>query len=158
MKRVATSIVEVRDGRVLNYQGDYDSYLYSVNQEITAGEREVTGRQTKPGKTQRLDEKSARSSQVNDRQLRKELANVEKAIARFTEQKAELNSQLLQTTDPAEALRLHNNVTNIAQNNWPSRKNGGWICNSNSNAFKLRDGPAHGLQLNMFSANGQSGE
>ena len=115
LKRVATCVVEVRDGRVVNYQGDYDSYLYSVNQEITAGERELTGRQTKPGKTQRSDEKSARSSLVNDRQLRKELANVEKAIARFTEQKADLNSQLLQTTDPAEALRLHNSVTNIAQ-------------------------------------------
>ncbi len=39
MKRVATCIVEVRDGRVTNYRGDYDAYLYSVNKEIDEGER-----------------------------------------------------------------------------------------------------------------------
>ena len=39
-KRVATCIVEVRDGRVTNYRGDYDAYLYTVNKEIEDGERE----------------------------------------------------------------------------------------------------------------------
>src|SRR5665213_3575019 len=33
-KRVATCIVEVRDGRVTNYNGQYDAYLYKVNKEI----------------------------------------------------------------------------------------------------------------------------
>ena len=40
MKRVATSIVEVRDGRVTNYRGDYEAYLYAVNKEIDDGDRE----------------------------------------------------------------------------------------------------------------------
>src|SRR4029077_8002082 len=40
MKRVATCIVEVRDGRVTNYRGNYGAYLYSVNKEIDDGERE----------------------------------------------------------------------------------------------------------------------
>ena len=40
MKRVATCIVEVRDGHVTNYRGDYEAYLYSVNKEIEEGERE----------------------------------------------------------------------------------------------------------------------
>ena len=40
MKRVATCIVEVRDGRVTNYSGNYDAYLYKVNKEIEDGERE----------------------------------------------------------------------------------------------------------------------
>lgn len=40
MKRVATCIIEVRDGHVTNYGGDYDSYLYVVNKEIDDGERE----------------------------------------------------------------------------------------------------------------------
>src|SRR5690606_2496060 len=31
MKRLATSVIEVRDGHVRNYGGDYDSYLYAVN-------------------------------------------------------------------------------------------------------------------------------
>ena len=45
---------------------------------------------------------------------RKEINSVEKTIARLDEQKRELNSRLLATADPAEALRLHNEVTVIA--------------------------------------------
>src|SRR4051812_542289 len=37
--RVATCIVEVRDGRVINYNGKYEAYLDRVNEEIEAGER-----------------------------------------------------------------------------------------------------------------------
>src|SRR5947208_1076855 len=48
MKRVATCIVEVRDGHVTNYRGDYEAYLYSVNKEIDDGERELTTRMAKP--------------------------------------------------------------------------------------------------------------
>ncbi len=38
MKRVATCIVEVRDGHVTNYRGDYDAYLYAVNKGIDESE------------------------------------------------------------------------------------------------------------------------
>ena len=48
MKRVATCIVEVRDGRVTNYRGQYDAYLYKVNKEIEDGERELATRMAKP--------------------------------------------------------------------------------------------------------------
>ena len=47
MKRVATHIIEVRDGRVVNYHGDYDAYLYSVNKEIEEGERELASKMSK---------------------------------------------------------------------------------------------------------------
>ncbi len=40
-KKVATCIVEVRDGRVTNYSGQYDAYVYKVNKEVEAGEREL---------------------------------------------------------------------------------------------------------------------
>src|SRR4029079_14390430 len=39
--KVATCIVEVRDGRVTNYSGQYSAYLYRVNKEIEEGEREL---------------------------------------------------------------------------------------------------------------------
>ena len=48
LKRVATSIIEVRDGRVVNYLGDYEAYLYSVNKEIEEGERDTATRMSKP--------------------------------------------------------------------------------------------------------------
>ena len=40
MRRVATSVIEVRDGSVKNYFGDYETYLQSVEQEVDQGERE----------------------------------------------------------------------------------------------------------------------
>src|SRR5205085_10100248 len=39
-KRVATAIVEVRDGRVTHYGGQYDAYVDKGNQEHQAGQRE----------------------------------------------------------------------------------------------------------------------
>ena len=48
LKRVATCIIEVRDGHVTNYNGQYDAYLYSVNKEIDEGEREQATRLAKP--------------------------------------------------------------------------------------------------------------
>src|SRR5690606_1861817 len=39
MRRLATNIVEVRDGTAKNYGGDYDAYLYYINREIEEGER-----------------------------------------------------------------------------------------------------------------------
>src|SRR5947199_933933 len=48
MKRVATCIVEVRDGHVTNYRGDYEAYLYSVNKEIDEGERQQEKGLSKP--------------------------------------------------------------------------------------------------------------
>ena len=47
MRRVATCVVEVRDGHVTNYRGDYEAYLYAVNREIEEGEREVASRKAK---------------------------------------------------------------------------------------------------------------
>src|SRR6185436_15490879 len=44
MSRVATCIIEVRDGHVTNYRGDYEAYLYMVNKEIEEGERELATR------------------------------------------------------------------------------------------------------------------
>ena len=46
-KRVATCIVEVRDGRVTHYSGQYEAYVYKVNKEIEAGERELATQQSK---------------------------------------------------------------------------------------------------------------
>jgi ATP-binding cassette, subfamily F, member 3 len=116
LKRVASCVVEVCDGRVMNYQGNYGSYLYRVNQEIAAGERElVLGREKTAAKKGGSSSQSERPKRADDRQLRKELANLEKAIARFGEQKSELNSRLLYSTDPAEALRLHNELNDIVK-------------------------------------------
>ena len=116
MRRVATCVVEVRDGRVTNYRGDYEAYLYSVNKEIDDGEREQATRMSKPpaaAKSHKVDSRRVDSRQArrSDRDIRKEMAILERTIARLDEQKKILNGQLMQATGPAEALRLHNEVS-----------------------------------------------
>src|SRR6202020_282661 len=63
LKRMATSIIEVRDGRVVNYLGDYEAYLYSVTKEIEEGERETASRMTKPPKEVLKAKKTPKSAQ-----------------------------------------------------------------------------------------------
>ena len=116
MKRIATSVIEVRDGQVKNYIGDYDAYLYAMNKEIDEGERELSARtlskSAKPhGKTRKSE---AQVSEKDHRKIRKEITNIEHKIARLDEQKRGLNERLLSTTDADEALRLHNEVEAIA--------------------------------------------
>ena len=116
MKRIATNIIEVRDGHVTNYRGDYESYLYSVNKEIEDGERELAKGLSKapPRGTKGGPSKSAKAPsgppRRSEREIRKEMTNIERTIARLDELKKQTNNQLMTATDPAEALRLHNEV------------------------------------------------
>ena len=111
VKRVATCVIEVRDGRVTNYGGGYDAYLYAVNKEIDDGERELATRLSKAPPTTNKPAAVARAPRRDDRAVRKEIATIEKTIARFDDQKKKASSQLLETFDATESLRLHNEVT-----------------------------------------------
>ena len=111
-KRVATCIVEVRDGRVTNYSGQYDAYVYKVNKEIEAGERALATERTKlPPSVAKPARVAPRPAQRNERVVRKEIKTLEKTIAQLDEQKRALNAQLQESTDATEALRLDNEVT-----------------------------------------------
>jgi ATP-binding cassette subfamily F protein 3 len=114
-KRVATCMVEVRDGRVSHYNGKYEAYLDKVNKEIEAGERELADARTKlPLEVARPAVKApARSSQKNERAARKEIKAIEQTIAQLDEQKRSLNARLLESTDAAAALQLHNEIAEL---------------------------------------------
>lgn len=113
MSRIASCVIEVRDGRVINYNGDYDTYLYAVNREITDGRREeAAGLAKTPDDHRRIVVKAKPN---DERKLRKELSKIEKLIARLDEEKRDFNEQLLKETDPDKALELHNEVEARAQ-------------------------------------------
>jgi len=114
-KRVATCIVEVRDGRVTNYSGQYDSYVYMVNKEIEAGERELASQKVKlPTEIAKPAKAAYRPVQINGKDPKKLLKTIEKTIAQLDAQKRELDSQLMNSSDAKEALRLHNEASTVA--------------------------------------------
>ena len=112
MKRVATCVIEVRDGHVTNHGGGYDAYIYAVNKEIDAGERERHANLSKPTREAHRPIVS-KSERRDERKLRKEVSKLEKAIARLDQEKTSLNEQLLKETNPDEALRLHEAITEL---------------------------------------------
>jgi ATP-binding cassette subfamily F protein 3 len=86
-----------------------------VNKEIEDGEREQAKRMAKPPAPLIGGSKAApRAARRNEREVRKEISTIEKTIARLDEQKKQVNDQLMKSTDPAEAMRLHNEVTTIS--------------------------------------------
>ncbi len=133
MSRVATNIIEVRDGNARNFLGDYDAYLYSINKEIddasSAGSGKLSGIESRPGKSGKKSGKNKagksgknksnsdghdRDVQKAHRKRQKEIKSLERKIAELDVEKKDLNQQLLETTDPDEALKLHGRFTDVS--------------------------------------------
>lgn len=117
MRRVATSVIEVRDGTVRNFFGDYETYLQAVEQEVDEGERQRNAASGKPaGAAQAAKSGGAadyRASQQDNRRADKELKNLEKKIAKLDSQKKQLEQQLLTETDPVKAVQMHKELTEV---------------------------------------------
>ncbi|WP_372895177.1 ABC-F family ATP-binding cassette domain-containing protein [Stieleria sp.] len=118
MQRVATNVIEVRDGTVKNYFGNYESYLQSVESEVDEGERErdrIAGKASPPPPTKIASAEDYRANQRQSRKTEKEIKNLEKKIAQLDDEKKAVNAKLLTETDPDEAVRLHDQLTEISQ-------------------------------------------
>ena len=117
MQRVATSVIEVRDGSVKNYFGNYQSYLTSVEKEIDDGERERAGKAkgAPGGPNHKASVGDYRQGQRDQRRAEKELKNLEKKIARLDAEKGAINKKLLSETNPKEALELHQTLTEVSE-------------------------------------------
>ena len=118
MHRVATSVIQVRDGSVKNYFGNYDRYLESVEQEVDDGERERAQSQSKSGAggpPPKAKSTDYRQSQRDQRKTEKELKNLERKIASLDDEKRAINEKMMTETDPNEALRLHKQLTEISE-------------------------------------------
>jgi ATP-binding cassette, subfamily F, member 3 len=110
MGRVATNIIEVREGRVTNYSGNYENYLYMVNKEIDDGERALAATKAKvPGAVLQ----AARPAIRNEKEIRKDLKSTEKLIAQLDTQKKELTEKFTSTKNAAEAQRLETELERV---------------------------------------------
>ena len=117
VRRIATNIIEVRDGQVRNYAGKYDDYIYYVNKEIEDGERErASGRLATPpagkGAGSKVD-KPAAAKDIHTQ--RKTLRNLEKAIAKLDEQKKAFNAEMMKTSDAKKAMELHTQLEAVTK-------------------------------------------
>jgi ATP-binding cassette, subfamily F, member 3 len=108
MDKVATGVIEVRDGQVTNYPGPYRDYLYRVNSEIDEGLRAFGGSGAEKKETVTEADKAKRKEHARRvHQKRKELKNVEKQMKRTEELKKQLEEELLNVTDATKAQLLH---------------------------------------------------
>lgn len=117
MQRVATSVIEVRDGSAKNYLGDYSAYVYSISQEINDGRRD-TADNPGAGSGGTGDDKKAskpKMSFAENREAQKEIKKIERLIAKLDKEKKALNEELLKCTDAAEALVLHDDFAKASQ-------------------------------------------
>jgi ATP-binding cassette subfamily F protein 3 len=114
VRTVATNVVEVKDGRVVNYLGSYEQYLAAMNQEIDA-EEEVTGRTVPPRKPTPPagGGKAKPTSGRGERDARREIGNLERTIARLDADKKRCNAALLAETDVEAAIKLHAELTEV---------------------------------------------
>lgn len=116
MKRIATSIIEVRDGTAKNYLGDYDSYLHWMNREIEEGERSYRLSNTDTRSSAKAGDSGVKETKnaLPDRITQKKIKKIERKIAELDDTKKQLQQQMLSTTDPQTALNLHHQIEQVS--------------------------------------------
>jgi len=115
MHRVATSVIEVRDQRVVSYPASYDDYVYRVHKELEDGLRAehatyAAAADADGAATATPTKRSGRE----ERELQKRLRSLERKIAKLDEEKQEIDADLLKATDANEAQRLQNRHSDVS--------------------------------------------
>ncbi|WP_013628310.1 ABC-F family ATP-binding cassette domain-containing protein [Rubinisphaera brasiliensis] len=108
VKRIATQVIEVADGHVADYPGDYETYLYRVEKEIDDHEAARGGGSSGGGKAGKKNKRKKGSDDP-----RKKLNKVEKKIASLDDERMALQKKFVTLTDPKEAEKIHNQMEEI---------------------------------------------
>jgi ATP-binding cassette subfamily F protein 3 len=112
--QVATCMVEVRDGRVALYSGKYEDYLYRVNKEIEAGEREAAAERVKLPPEVLRARRAPEPLRRSESDIQAELTALEETIARLNEEKGALDARLCEPADEDELQRLCDKLAEVA--------------------------------------------
>lgn len=108
-KKVATGIVEVRDGQVALYSGKYDDYVYRVNKEIEAGEREAAAVRVKLPPD--VLKSRARRTPAD---IQAEMQSLESTLASLEEKRHALDARLSEPAEADELERLCDELARVA--------------------------------------------
>lgn len=106
MGKVATDVIEVVNGSVKAYEGDYESYLYRVKKEVADGHREQH-QESVAKQEQKSSKKREKGLGGKIKNARKELSAIERKIAQLDEKKNKINEQFLKATSSQEAQEHH---------------------------------------------------
>lgn len=110
MHRVATDVIEVREGSVVSYPASYDDYVYRIQKEIDAGLRSEAAAHSGAGEV--ATNKKARGKASHDAQKR--LKSVERKIAKLDAERKGLSDKMMHVTDAKEATELQERTSVIA--------------------------------------------
>ena len=114
MQRVASGVIEVRDSSVANYPGDYANYVWRIEQEVKEGTRtdqpQTSGAPVRAAGSSRQD---ARSNAQREREMKKEIAALERKIERLDQRKKAVQAELLTVTESAAARRLQQELSQL---------------------------------------------
>jgi len=111
--RVATCIVEVRDGGVAAFSGNYENYVYRVNKEIEDGERELATQKVKlPGSVLKP---AKPDGMKHENDLKKEIENLERTIAHLDEKKREVDDLYVKAENAKDSERLYDEVMKLTE-------------------------------------------
>lgn len=114
LSRIATNIIEVRDGTARAYEGGYEGYLYYINREIEEGERSRAP--TKRNDASTTATKSGGQSDprpLDAKQAQKEMKTLEKTIKTLDAQRIEINTRLESVTDAQEMEKLTREIQSL---------------------------------------------
>lgn len=109
---VATCMIEVREGRVALYPGKYDDYVYRVNKEVEAGEREAASERAKlpPDVLKARAKRAARGAD----EIRADIERVEGSISELEATRGELEAKLGEPASDAELQRICDKLAETA--------------------------------------------
>jgi ATP-binding cassette subfamily F protein 3 len=119
--RVATGVIEVRNGRVRHYPDDYDSYVYRIGKELEP-EPVVAAQPSAASGDQRTGSDNRKAQNQRRRQRNKEITSLERTISRLDDERSEIRNQLMQCTDVVEAQRLHEKSVEIQEQIKPAEQ------------------------------------
>ncbi len=117
MQALATDVIEVRGGRVAAYPGSYETYLYRIRKETEDGQRQLTLKVSPKNATDAppAAAPAARAGSREDKKLRRQLSETEKRIAQLDSRRKELSAEFGNTTSPADAQRIHRELTTVSE-------------------------------------------
>jgi ATP-binding cassette subfamily F protein 3 len=111
VEAVASSVIEVSEGRVVHYPGSYRHYVDRLHAEVDAVDAAAAPASRPTDSDKNVPAKTIHS----ERKVRKQIASLEKTIGRLDEEKRLINERLLAVTDPEEAIEVHASLTRVAE-------------------------------------------